>query len=432
MSSLFLYRLLTWGALPLVLLRLWYRGMREPGYRLRRGERLGRYKQPAPAAPLIWVHAVSLGETMAARELVPGLLRANPGHQLLLTSVTATGQAAARDLFQSDSRVSLAWLPYDYRFAVKGFLDHFRPRLGIIMETELWPNLLLGCSRRSIPVMIANARLSERSAARYALFRGLARSIMSAPALIAAQSDADAARFRALGAPRVEVAGNMKFDVAHQQHPATAELRRRLGPRKVLLAASVREGEEQLLMEAWSKHRPDAVLLVIVPRHPQRFAEVAALLRRYDPGLVLRSQNRDVPHACRIFLGDSMGEMAAYYACCHCAFIGGSLLDYGGQNLIEACAAGVPVLFGPHTYNFAQAADAALAAGAGIRIASAGQLFEESLALLGDDRRRVAMGEAALAFSRSHQGATGRTIELCCRLLRPDGERISPGLPADG
>lgn len=417
-SGLILYRLILWLLWPIVLVRLWYRGLSEPVYRLNRLERFGIYGVPPAAQPTLWVHAVSLGETRAAAALISLLLQRYPGHGLLLTGMTATGRAAAWELFGAESRVRMVWLPYDYPFAVRRFLDHFRPDLGILMETELWPNLLHECRHLAIPLLLANARLSARSAQRYGRLPGLTRHILGSLALVAAQSDADAARFRALGARRVEVTGNMKFDMAALAPAASEELRHCFAGRQVVLAASLREGEERLIMEAWREcpFAPD-VLLVMVPRHPQRFADVAELLRGYEPQLVCRSERRQVSPGCRVFLGDSMGELPAYYANCQCAFVGGSLLEYGGQNLIEACGAGVPIMFGPHTFNFAEAAELALVEGAAIRVMSAGQFLATASSLLTDPIRRGKMGNAGLAFSRRYQGATAKTLALCDELL---------------
>ncbi len=419
------YSLLLWLMLPWVLARLWWRGRREPGYRYRIGSRFGIYqpRSPAQARPLIWVHAVSVGETRAAQPLVEALLQTYPGHDLLLTQMTASGREAARQLYGAAERVHLAWLPYDYACAARRFLGHFRPSLGIVMETEIWPNLLAECAAAKLPLLLANGRLSLRSADRYALVEPLVRTALSRFSVIAAQTEADAEQFRRLGAQRLEVAGNLKFDVAPPPEAAVlaAEFRRRYGPRKALLAASLREGEERLIIDAMQAAGGLAqnALLVIVPRHPQRFEEVASLLSGKGLAFVRRSQGWDVPLDCPCVLGDSMGEMAAYYAACDCAFIGGSLLEYGGQNLIEACAAGVPALIGPHTYNFAESAEAAVAAGAALRVTEAASVIETANRLLGNDELRRSIGDAGLDFCRRHQGATARTVDLCQRLLQP-------------
>ncbi len=407
--------------LPVLLLRLWWRGLREPGYRIRIAERFGWYGRPAPEGRFIWVHAVSLGETRAARPLIAGLLKDYPGHQIILTQMTASGLAAAQQLYGDGGRVHLAWLPYDYPFAIRRFLARYQPELGVIMETELWMSLLLECKLRAIPVLLANGRLSQRSADRYRLIGSLIKQALACLAATAAQTDADAQRFRQLGAHDVCVTGNLKFDAAVTQDDSLAshELRHRFGARRVVLAASLREGEEALLIEALKGAGGFAgnALLVLVPRHPQRFDAVAEWLDKAGVPFVRKTSAARVPDHCQVVLGDSMGEMQAYLKACDCAFVGGSLLPFGGQNLIEACAAGVPVLFGPHTFNFAEASEAAVVAGAALRVTDAVQLVNEINALLNDDLRRSAMGEAALAFCRAHTGATAKTLDLCRRLL---------------
>lgn len=415
------YSLLLWLVLPWVLARLWWRGRREPGYRYLIGSRFGIYQQKPQAGPKIWIHAVSVGETRAAQPLVEALMRKYPGHDLLLTHMTASGREAARQLYGAAERIHLAWLPYDYACAARRFLGHFRPSLGIIMETEIWPNLLAECSAAKLPLLLANGRLSLRSADRYALVEPLVHAALSRFSAIAVQTEADAEQFRRLGAQRLEIAGNLKFDVTVPSDAIVlaAEFRKRYGPRKVLLAASLREGEEKLIIDAMQAAGGLGrnALLVIVPRHPQRFEEVASLLSGRGLAFVRRSQEWNVPLDCPCLLGDSMGEMAAYYAASDCAFVGGSLLEYGGQNLIEACAAGVPALIGPHTYNFAEAAEAAVAAGAALRVTDAASVVETANRLLGNDELRRGIGNAGLDFCRRHQGAAARTVDLCQRLL---------------
>jgi 3-deoxy-D-manno-octulosonic-acid transferase len=403
-------------ALPYVPVRLWWRGRKEPGYRQHVGERFGRY-DVRPPQPLIWIHAVSLGETRAAQPLVEALRKRFPDHALLVTHMTATGREAATNLYGGFA--TLAFLPYDLPWAARRFVAHFRPRLGIVMETEVWPNLLRECRRAGAPVLLANARLSEKSAAGYRRIGPLAREALADLAAVGAQTEADAARLAALGARGVEVTGNLKFDlaVAPEMVARGRELRRLFGDRPVLLAASTREGEEALLLDALARAPLGGALTVIVPRHPQRFEEVAALLRERGHACVRRSEGRPVPADHAFALGDSMGEMTAYYAAADVAFVGGSLLPYGAQNLIEACAMGTPVLIGPSTFNFAQAAAEAIAAGAAIQVADADALVREAARLLGDTGVRKRMGDAGRRFCEAHRGATGRTMAIVERLL---------------
>ena len=410
------YRLLLWLLLPWILAHLWWRGRRQPAYREHIRERFGWYRVHAQR-PVIWLHAVSVGEMRAAEPLLRELARCYPGHELLLTQMTPTGRETAQQLF--GAMAIIVYLPYDYPGAVARFLTRFRPRLGILMETEIWFNLVDGCARRGVPLLLANARLSEKSARGYALVAPLTRAALTRLAAISAQTRADAERLRRLGAREVEITGNLKFDVAvaPQMLALGAQLKRWIGARPVLLAASTREGEEELVLDAYERIQVEGLLLLLVPRHPQRFDAVAAMLSKRKLDYLRRSGQCALPPECRVLLGDSMGEMTAYYAACDLAFIGGSLLPYGGQNLIEACAVGRPLLFGRHMHNFAEASRLALASGAALEVADAAMLAELAGRLLREPAARLRMAQAALAFSRAHQGATARNLAICARLL---------------
>jgi len=411
------YRLLLWLAFPVVLVRLWWRGRKEAGYRLHVGERFGFYGAP-PAKPVIWLHAVSVGETRAAEPLVRALLERHPEYEILLTQMTATGREAAQQVYGDEVRV--AWLAYDYPSAVRRFLGHFRPRLGILMETEIWFNLVRECEHAGVPLMLANARMSKKSARGYAAVAPLTRAALSRLSAVAVQAEEDGDRLRSLGAQSIEVTGNLKFDVPRPAgaRELAARFRRWFGSRKIFLAASTREGEEELLLDALEENSLGDATLVIVPRHPQRFDAVAQLLALRGLKFGRRSSEAPLEPGCDVVLGDSMGELAAYYGACDVALVGGSLLAYGGQNLIEACAAGVPVIIGPHTYNFAQAAESAVAAGAAVRVADAGDAIRRARVLLQDPGLRERMGKAGLAFCEEHRGATERTLAICEQLLR--------------
>jgi 3-deoxy-D-manno-octulosonic-acid transferase len=358
------YTCLLYLLLPFLPLRLLLRGRKQPAYLEHWRERFG-YYPIRPDKPVIWLHTVSVGETRAAVPLVQQLLARYPNHQILLTHMTPTGRETSENLF--GNTVLRCYLPYDYPFAVRRFLKRFRPAVGLLMETEIWPNLIHASKIAGVPVLLVNARLSKRSAVKYARFARLARESLHNLIRIAAQTEEDAKRFNALGECPTSVMGNLKFDVSPP--PALTALGETLREsfgrnRQVFLAASTREGEEALLLDDLQKESIPGLLTVIVPRHPQRFDEVAELLTKHGIAFQRRSENRPVASTSAVVLGDSMGEMFAYYAAADIAFIGGSLLPYGGQNLIEACAVGTPVLIGPHTYNFTLAAEEAVKAGA--------------------------------------------------------------------
>jgi 3-deoxy-D-manno-octulosonic-acid transferase len=419
----FLYNLALLALLPYVWLHLVLRSRKQPEYLEHLGERFGRYPSPRPSPQggerVIWLHAVSVGETRAAAPIVAALKARYPDHRILLTHMTPTGRRTSEELFGDG--VERAYLPYDYPCAVRRFLRHFRPRVGVIMETELWPNLVAMCRDMGIPLLLANARLSEKSARRYTRFSNLTRGALQGFAALAAQTEADAARLRALGAPQVEVLGNVKFDLLPppEQLAQGEALRQGLGARPVLLAASTREGEEALLFAALAKLPLGEALLLVVPRHPQRFGEVAALAARAGFVVQRRSENAPVAAQTQVLLGDSMGELFAYYAACDVAFVGGSLLDYGSQNLIEPCAVGRPVLIGRSTYNFTHAAEQALECGAARQIGTAEELLGTAQELLRDEAARRRMGEAGRAFAARHRGATAKTVALIERHLPP-------------
>ncbi|WP_233862523.1 lipid IV(A) 3-deoxy-D-manno-octulosonic acid transferase [Paraburkholderia adhaesiva] len=437
------YRAVWWIVAPLAVLRLFIRSRRERGYREHIGERFGYSagRLPEDDAPLIWVHAVSVGETRAAQPLVDALLAARPDARVLLTHMTPGGRATGEQLF--GDRVLRCYLPYDMPHLVRRFLRAWRPSLGLVMETEVWPTLIDECRRADVPLVLTNARMSARSFKRAAKFGAAAKEVFGGFARVLAQSPSDAERLTALGARNVAVLGNLKFDMTSPPGLIARghEWRRVIGARPVWVAASTREGEEELVLQAFAALGVDDALLILVPRHPQRFDEVAALVARRNLKLVRRSQwatsaaageaagatsaaaasahaaPRALPQDVNVLLGDSMGEMGAYYAAADLAFIGGSLLPLGGQNLIEACAVGVPVLIGPHVFNFTQATADAVAAGAALQVPDPAGLATSLRELFNDKPRRVAMGAAAAAFAARHRGATERTVDVLTTLL---------------
>lgn len=431
-----LYSALLRLLLPLWLGRLWWRGRAEPLYRRRLGERLGFYGDTPREAGAIWIHAVSLGETRAAAALVEALRARDPRQRLLLTHGTATGRAAGAALLRPgvddidqplDRQV---WLPIDTPGATRRFIEQFRPAVGVLMETEIWPNLVESTRRAGVPLILANARLSGRSAARGDRFAALLRPAVEALRLVLAQTEGDACRLRSRGAPRVEVCGNLKYDMT----PSPALLARGLGwrgraraqARPLVLAASLREGEDEPLLAAWRRHADGHARLLLVPRHPQRFDEVAERIVAQGFSLARRSSFADAADgplpdaaalAADVWLGDTLGEMPLYYAAAEVALLGGSFAPLGGQNLIEAAACGCPVILGPHTFNFDEAANLALAAGAALRVDDLDAAVEQALRLI-HTARVAGMADAARAFSLEHRGAAARMADRILAQLR--------------
>jgi 3-deoxy-D-manno-octulosonic-acid transferase len=403
-------------ALPFVFLRLWWRGRREPGYRQGWGERLGLSGPPlAPGA--IWIHAVSLGETRAAATLLEALRGLRPGVRLLLTHGTATGRAAGSPLLRETD--AQCWLPYDTPGAVRRFIARFRPAVGVLMETEVWPNLIDQASRRGVPMLLANARLSERSAHKGRRFAALLGTAARQLRLALAQTADDARRLREAGVSEVEVCGNLKFDMTPAaEQVARGRTWRASVARPVVMMASSREGEEEPLLQAWLGLRAPRPLLLLVPRHPQRFDAVAQLVRSTGLSLAQRSAWQVGPVGGQleadVWLGDSLGEMPVYFGAADVALLGGSFAPLGGQNLIEAAACGCPIVMGPYTFNFAQAAELSLAAGAAIRVQTIDEGVARAVALAGD-ADRDAWSARALAFAAEHRGAA---LRMASRVLQ--------------
>ncbi len=412
MSLRYLYTAALYLLLPFALLRLVVRARRQRDYLKHWGERFGYYASQ-PKLPLIWLHAVSVGEARAVQPLVSALLKSYPQYQLFMTYMTPTGRQTGIELFGNS--VLHAYLPYDLPAGIKRFLHHFQPSLGVIMETEVWPNLIHYCKQQATPLILANARLSLKSLQKYQRFLKLVGAAVRDLATVAAQTDQDAKRFRELGAESVLVTGNLKFDITPlpSSFQLGAMLRAQWGDdRPVFLAASTRDGEEALILAALREIDIPDLLTILVPRHPQRFTAVAALLKTQGFTFQRRSLNTIVGPDLKVILGDSMGEMFAYYAACDVAFIGGSLLPFGGQNLIEACAVGKPVLLGKHTYNFAQASENAIASGAALRVTDEHELTQTVQTILKNPALLNSMGEAALKFATEHQGATAKVMQL--------------------
>ncbi len=414
-----LYALLLLLGLPLYLYRLWRRGAREPLYRRRWNERLGWYHGSVEPGAL-WLHAVSLGETRAAAALIEALRQQQPDLRLLLTHGTATGRQAGKQLLREGDMQ--AWLPYDTPGAAHRFLRHYKPSIGVLMETELWPSLMREAERLGVPMVLANARLSERSAKRGRRLAALMHPAARRLTLVLAQTPDDGGRLRAAGAPQVMIGGNLKYDMTPSPKLLARGLQwRQALSRPVVLAASTREGEEQALLEVWRQLPQPRPLLVIVPRHPQRFDEVGALVLALGLRLARRRQWVETPPvdaaSADVWLGDTVGEMPLYYAMADVALLGGSFEKLGGQNLIEAAACGCPVVMGPHTFNFAQAAELSLAARASLRVEDMASGVVAALALARDPRRNEWV-QRAFDFAASHRGAAQMMAQHVLELQR--------------
>lgn len=416
----YIYIILLYIALPFIFLRLWWRSRRQPALRACWGERLGFYTQPAKPGG-VWVHTVSVGETIAALPLIKALQARYPEKPFLVTTMTATG--AARVQTSLGESVVHAYIPYDFPGAVKRFLRHFKPVVGVIMETELWPNLLAACAAEKVPVCVLNARLSAKSAAGYARVGGLTREMLGQLAWIAAAGEPDAKRFIALGADaaRVSVAGNIKFDLTPPEGLEALAVAWRAalgGERFVWVAASTHEGEEVKVLKAHAQLRervPNA-LLILVPRHPERFDDVARLCEAQFV-TARRSTAKQCTQETAVYLGDTMGELLFFFAACDAAFVGGSLIERGGHNILEPAVFAKPIVSGSHVFNFQEICD----------------LFQRENALsIVTDENALAMlltqwaqnpsvshiqGERAQHTLQTRRGALARQVEVVSKLL---------------
>lgn len=415
-----IYTILFYLLVPIILLRLQWRSLRAPDYRYRWSERFGFF----PAFDIresIWIHAVSVGEVQACERLVKLLLEAYPDLPIVITTTTPTGSDRVRSLF-GDS-VLHVYAPYDLPFVLRNFLRRVRPKLLVMMETEIWPNMLSVCKKKGIPTVLANARLSEKSAGKYAKWPGFTRKIFNLIGFVAAQTDADATRFIQLGvAPdRISVIGSVKFD---SRLPASllesAEvLRRGWGGRPVWVAASTQEGEDEQILIAHGLIQnsiPDA-LLVLVPRHPERFDRVYALCQKEKFNCVRRSSGDPCGKDVELFLGDTMGELSLFLAAADAAFVGGSLIKRGGQNVLEPASLGKPVVFGPHMYNFAAISELLLEKDAARMVSDARELAEIIGQWLADAGERARVGENGRRVVEENQGAVDRLFYLIERQM---------------
>lgn len=414
----FFYRLI----LPVIVLRLFWRSRYSPGYRQRISERLGCIK--APPKPIdLWVHAVSLGEVVAATPLIKAFQNVHPTANVMVTTTTPTGSVQVQKSF-GDS-VFHVYLPCDLPEIMSRFLKMTQPKLAVIMETELWPNLLFCCRRAGIPILLANARLSGRSAKNYQKIRNLVREMLSHISLVAAQTSKDAERYIALGMEptKIVVTGSLKFDMAVPKdlEDKAAGMRRRLGERRpIWIAASTHEGEEEFILQAFAKIResvPDS-LLILVPRHPERFPKVAQLCRKAGLQVALRSEDKPCPPNTDVFIGDTTGELLMFYAVSDVAFVGGSLVDIGGHNLLEPAAIGIPSITGPHTHNFTEITRLLLDAEAIYQVNDSTELAVAVVTLFQDNKLRQKMGEIGQAVVARNRGALDKQLKLLEQLYK--------------
>lgn len=421
----FFYTTLFTLALPLILLRLIWRGLRSPAYFKRWSERFGRSPMIRSKKPVIWIHAVSVGEVEASRPLIKTLQSDFSEYQLLITTMTPTGSERVKLLFADN--VAHCYLPYDLPFAVERFLNTAQPQFGIIMETEIWPNLISICAEKNIKLVLANARMSERSQKGYQRVTNLTAEVLQSLSLIAAQSEQDRQRFANLGADikKVHAIGNLKYEVSL---PASlteqAESMRAMWDvnRPVLIAASTHEGEEEIVLNASRQIRAQYpnLLLIIVPRHPERFDRVTALSQRAGFKTLRRSEHRPCSSEVQILVVDTMGELPLFYGASDVAFVGGSLVPHGGHNLLEPAALGRAVITGPHYFNFNEITRQFLQAKAAIEVSDTSSLALTAIDLLQNSQKRAEMGEAGLQLIVNSQGASMRLMNLIKRNIFND------------
>ncbi len=415
-----LYSALLYVVAPLAFVATVIRGLRDPSYRDRLPERLG-FTQLRFDAPPIWIHAVSVGEVQAAAALVRSLASRYPKHPIMVTTATPTGAQRVYALF-GDS-VRHAYLPYDLPGAVRRFLASTTPALAIMMEREIWPNLFRACYARRVPILLASARISDRSGQRHRRFGGLFRDALACDVTIAAQTDADAERFRAIGIPAdaVHVTGNIKFDfeVPEDVRRAGSHIRAEFAHRPVWIAGSTHEREEDIVLDAHERVRAarNDALLLLVPRHPNRFDAVKSWLRGRNVRFVTRSAREAIAADTSVLLVDTLGELLSFYAAANVAFVGGSLVPIGGHNLLEPAALNRPIIVGPHTFNAADIAQMFLSNGAAVQVESATELGAAVLDLLTNAARRDQMIARAHAILQANRGALARLLALIEKLL---------------
>lgn len=414
------YRLFLWLSFFLIPIYLLYRARKQVAYRHHWLERLGFYsKLNTTPPPTIWVHAVSVGETRAAKTLIDQLKKRYPHHHILLTQMTPTGRRTAQTLFSG--QVTTVYLPYDYPSAIKRFIRHFQPKLGLLLETEIWPNVIHQCANHNIPLFLVNARLSEKSLRGYLKIKSLIAPALKRLTGIIAQNIDDAQRLEKIGGEHIQISGNIKFDQIPDVQKVKQGLRWKKNlQRPTLLFASSREGEEAMLLEYLSTHPlPKEVLLLIVPRHPERFETIATLIKQHHIPFIRRTQwqgNSLAPHI-QILLGNSLGEMESYYSCADITLIGGSFMPFGGHNLIEPALIGIPTIVGPYMFNFTEATDKAVKLGASHQVKDIAEGIKAALYYLDHQEDHPNKLKAIEHFTQQNKGAVPRILNALPQIL---------------
>ncbi len=425
-----LYTLIFTLAIPFILLRLLWRGYKAPAYCLRWNERFGCYRKPS-AQNVIWVHAVSVGEVEASLPLVRHFLKHHPQHKILITTTTPTGSARVLEVLMDT--VEHVYLPYDLPVIIKRFINHFRPVMAIIMETEIWPNLLEGCDQNNIPVTLVNARLSDKSVAGYRLLPALIKPALASLDMIATQTSDDRNRYITLGASdeRVQITGNIKFDmeIAKDLLQQSLQLRQTIFyGRLVWIIASTHKGEDEIFLDIYKqlKKQFPTLLLVLVPRHPERFGEVKSLCNKRRLRTLLRTAKMPCHDAVDVYIGNTMGELKLLYAAADISFVGGSMVPVGGHNVLEPAAIGVPVMFGPFMANFKEIAKGLLSRGAAIQCQDQEQIINAFRQLAEDQQQRQQLIVLGREFVSQNQGALKRVLALLARVLMETGNNSVP------
>jgi 3-deoxy-D-manno-octulosonic-acid transferase len=422
------YSALLYLLTPFLIVRLIMRGKKAPAYLERWNERFGFYHEPQPKY-VIWFHAVSVGEAEAAFPLIDAVADAHPEQEILVTTTTPTGSARVKAFL--GHRVKHVYLPYDTPGAMRRFYKQFAPKIGVILETEIWPNMLSQAQRLNIPTLMVNARLSERSANGYARFPGFTNSIFNSITHVCAQTQASADRFARLGlaTERISVPGNIKFDIempASLREQAESIKRDRFQQRPSWIAASTHEGEDEQVLAAFLtvKKKFPLALLVLVPRHPERFDDVATLCKRRDLSVTRRSENKSGKMTSDVFLLDSVGELKLYYATVDVAFVGGSLVPTGGHNMLEPASLSIPILFGTHVFNFMEISQRLLQCNAAVQVSNHETLANDVITLFEHAEVRSEMGSAGYDFVEKNRGAVKAVAEKINTLLGSPAARV--------